>query len=262
MLARILTSVPKAREPLMIFPLVLLSKRLETPPAVIPVLQDNHVRIPDKTRAAMLDLMSRHLERDLQAELDFVQKLADGLEGPGSVEMIERFLPSIRKARSNLDCGIGDIPARLVLETCRNAFSRLLVAPVQSAVRQQLDELQQGIGAEGRSGSWDIGERLARLQPLARIEDQLQMLATLEKYADILSMRQELGQASDQVGDIIHEAADSHMARLDDAADMTSRERSRETVFGLLRLVEILDGPERAEDLRLECIRRFRRAAA
>lgn len=262
MLARILTSVPKAREPLMIFPLVLLSKRLETPPAVIPVLQDNHVRIPDKTRAAMLDLMSRHLERDLQAEVDFVQKLADGLEGPGSVEMIERFLPSIRKARSNLDCGIGDIPARLVLETCRNAFSRLLVAPVQSAVRQQLDELQQGIGAEGRSGSWDIGERLARLQPLARIEDQLQMLATLEKYADILSMRQELGQASDQVGDIIHQAADSHMARLDDAADMTLRERSRETVFGLLRLVEILDGPERAEDLRLECIRRFRQAAA
>lgn len=262
MLANVLTSVPKAREPLLIYPLVLLSLRLETPPAVIPVLQDNHVPIPDKTRAAMLDMMSRHLERDLQAEVGFVQELAKGLEGPGSLDLIDRFLPSILKARANLNCGIGEIPARMVLETCRDAFSRLLVAPVQGTIRQHLEELHQGMGGDGRPATWDIGERLARLQPLARIEDQLQTLATLEKYADILGMRQELGRATDQAGDIIHEAVDAHMERLDDAADMPSRERSRETVFGLLRLVEILDGPERAEDLRLECIRRFRQAAA
>lgn len=262
MLARVLTSLPKAREPLLIYPLVLLSLRLETPPAVIPVLQDNHVALPDRTRSALLSMMSRHLERDLQMEVSLVQEMAEAPVGEDPNGLIERFLPSILKARANLNCGIGEIPARMVLETCRDVFGQKLIAPVPGVINAQLAALHEGMKEGGGAGHMDVAERLARLQPLARIEDQLQTLTTLEKFAGLLGMRPELGRAIDEAGDIIHKAVDEHLTGMRAADDGPARQRSRETILGLLRLVEVLDGPERAEELRLECIRHFRRTAA
>jgi hypothetical protein len=252
LVARTIASVPETRLEELRYPMVLLALRLETPPAVIPLLQDQNIDIPDRKRVSLIRMMSRYLEMDLQAEVSVVEEIARHPTEVKSRELLQNLLPSIQKALANRSAGVGSIPAQSVLETASDVVRDKIIHPAPEAISERLHELLQTPSvADGPEGDPDAS--LARLERMGGIEEELATLSDLMEHADSLGLRHEIRQATDAARSRIDETADSLMQSLDHADVGTDLDECRRNVYGMVRMIELLEGPDKADELRIRC---------
>lgn len=252
LVARAIKSVPENRVEELRFPMVLLSLRLETPPAVIPLLQDQTIDISVRMRAKLIKMMSRYLEMDLQVEVSVVEEIAKQADQPGPSAILQDLLPSIEKALANRSAGVGSIPVQSVLETAGGVVREKIIEPSPASISSRLQELWTADGAV-TAGISEHDASLAHIDRMGGIEEELATLADLMEYADALGLRRDIRQATDAARTRIDETADHLMQNLGRMTSQQDLDDCRRNVYGMVRMIELLEGPDKADQLRIRC---------
>lgn len=252
LVGRTIRSVPEGRLDDLHYPLVLLAHRLETPPAVIPLLQDQSIDIPNGVRIKLIAMMSRYLEMDLQAEVTVVEDIVEETKEEGPRALLQELLPSIQKALANRAAGVGGIPAQAVMDTAGEAVRDRIVAPAPDKISQKLDELLTADDGSGEPSSVSSRNEM-RVARLGSIEEELATLADLMEHAESLGLRREIRQATESARNRIDETADDLMHTLDGVTSQDDIDEHRRNIYGMVRMMELLEGPDKADKLRLRC---------
>lgn len=252
LVGRTIRSVPEGRLDDLRYPLILLSLRLETPPAIIPVLQDQSIDIPGSVRIKLIAMMSRYLEMDLQAEVTVVEEIARNPIEEGPRALLQELLPSIQKALANRTAGVGSIPAQAVMDSAGEAVRDRIVTPAPETISEKLTELLTPDETGGGESQKDA-RNIQRLTQLGSIEEELATLSDLMEHADTLGLRREIGQATEAARSRIDDTANDLMRNLDDVTSEHDVDECRRNIYGMVRMIELLEGPDKADALRLRC---------
>lgn len=252
LVGRAIGSVPESRLGDLRYPLVLLSLRLETPPAIIPLLQDQSIDIARDTRVSLIRMMSRYLEMDLQAEVSVMEDIARQPRREGPRALLRDLLPSIQKALANRSAGVGAIPAQSVMETAGEIVRDQIVVPAPDVIASKLDELLSADGAAGAGPDAQTADQ-RRTRQLGSIEDELATLSDLLEHADSLGLRRDIREATDAARNRIDETANDLIRNLDQVSSREDMMECRRNVYGMVRMIELLEGPDKADQLRVRC---------
>jgi len=77
----------------------------------------------------------------------------------------------------------------------------------------------------------------------------------VKEHADALGLRLDLTRATSSAITQVTETANSMMERLRGAVSDADIEECRENIYGMVRMIELLEGPDKPDVLRLECNR-------
>ncbi|MDF1719795.1 MAG: hypothetical protein P1U65_03890 [Minwuia sp.] len=242
LLVRLLRTLPQDRTGHARYLMALLARRLENPASVMAILQSDAGSLPAATRQDLTRMVRGEIEAGVEAG---VAKLAAGGHGaPEVVRQAERLLdrlgqisasgavgPKMQQAGSRIASRLGGMESLsdvAALEPSRQDQIRTLLSVEQSAGLAHAEtyrELESEIGNVIR-----LGARIDRLgvdNPLRAREVALRnQIAT--RQAALLSS---LPQVPDEPG---------------------ARASARAGLYGLVRMVEMLDGSNAAETLRCE----------
>lgn len=252
LVGRSISSVPESRLDDLLYPMVLLALRLETPPAVVSLLQDQTIDIPPGKRAGLIKMISRYLEMDLQAEVTVVEEIAQEPAREGPRALLQDLLPSIQKALANRSAGVGSVPAQLVMETAGDIVRDQIVAPAPDVISERLDELLSDSGKTTGDGGVHTLD-LDRIRQFGSIEDELTALSDLLEHADSLGLRQDIRIATDAARTRIDETANNLIGTLDQVTSSEDIMDCRRNVYGMVRMIELLEGSDKADQLRIRC---------
>lgn len=240
LLVKLLRGLPHDRTGHARYLMALLTRRLENPASVIQMLAKDDRNLPGATRQNLIRVIRGEIESSIGAS---AAALVVGEAGPQeSVRQAERLLDRLGQIKkSGVATPRTDRAARDIADTL-GGIERLI--SVEALQHDRQEQIQQLLPAELSAG-------LQHAETYRELENEIDNVIRLGDRIDKLGVDNPLRQRRDRLRRDIDERRTDMLRRLADTlADPAAQASARAELYGLVRMVEMLDGPKAAENMR------------
>ncbi len=222
--------------------MALLTRRLENPASVIAMLAKDDRNLPGATRQNLIRVIRGEIENSIGAS---AAELVDGKPGAReSVHRAERLLDRLGQIKeSGVASPATDKAARHIADSL-GGIGKLV--SVEDLERDRQAQIQQHLPVELSAG-------LEHAETYRELESEIDNVIRLGNRIDQLGIDNPLRQRRDRLRRDIEERRSELMRRLPDTPAVPEAQAiARAGLYGLVRMVEMLDGPKAAEIMRRE----------
>ncbi len=244
-LSRIVNAVPDDKSGLLRYPLIMLSRRLENPSNIVAIVQRPDIAIPASVRILLVEMMQSYLESELMSVTENTTDLISEANEKGETVHLPVLRRSIRAAADSRAAGVASNAARDLLKTISQHVSDTLIEPATVRLENDLEAFFSDQQTQGGNNPFAQAGNA-----LADAEACLLSLTDLSKDAQALSLGLEIARLSDTWCRRITADAEAQLSRIQQADTAEEGIARLSKLYGLVRLLEILDGPDRAESVR------------
>lgn len=240
LLVKLLRGLPHDRTGHARYLMALLTRRLENPASVIQMLAKEDRNLPGATRQNLIRVIRGEIESSIGAS---AAALATGETGTvESVRRAERLLDRLGQIKASGASTPGTEKAACDIADTLGGIERLISVEALQQGRQE--QIQQLLPVELSAG-------LEHAETYRELESEIDNVIRLGDRIDRLGVDNPLRQRRERLRRDIDGRRTEMMRRLADTpADPAAQARARAGLYGLVRMVEMLDGPKAAENMR------------
>jgi len=241
-LGRIFDVLPEAQIESGLYPLVMLSRRMDNPAGILSVLNNPELPLRAPVRSQLVKMMEAYLEREFQAEAERIDDLIRETGKGGPKVELETLHRATAMAMEQRSAGVASVAASRLVKTISAHVLATFVDPAPDILQQNLDPFFSDPGER---------EQGPDMEALANAETCLLDLMSLSRDGRALAIGSHVHRITTDWSERIRQALTERIAQKN--LPVTVGNQTRHELFefySMLRLVEILDGPDRAEEFR------------
>jgi hypothetical protein len=242
LLVKLLRGLPHDRTGHARYLMALLSRRLENPASVITMLAGDDRSLPGATRQNLIRVVRSEIEKGIDAD---TTELASGdLSTRESVQRAERLLDRLGGIKASGAAGAMTQKAGQRIADTLDGIGKLI--SVEELQQERQKQIAQLLPPELSAG-------LEHAETYRELESQIDNVIRLGDRIDRLGIDNPLRRRRDELRRDIDARRAEMMRQLPrTGADPAAQASARAGLYGLVRMVEMLEGPKAAENLRRE----------
>lgn len=240
LLLKLLRNLPHDRTGHARYLMALLARRLENPASVMAFLEDESRTLPAATRQNLARLVRGEIETSVEAGVAALD--AAKQDAPEIVRRAERLLDRLGQIRQSGQVGPKMVQAGTQIASTLGRMESL--ADVVALQKSRQDQIRTLLPVEQSAG-------LAHAEAYRELESEISNVIRLGDRIDRLGVDNPLRKRRADLHRQISARQSDMMASLPLVPDdLAAQASARAGLYGLVRMVEMLDGPRAAENLR------------